>query len=281
MTPSTELESESAPEPSAAPSNGPAVKPANRPSPAETAEAFVRLAALPEGPARDALRAEIIESHLALARHVASRYRNRGEPEDDLVQVARLGLVKAVDRFDPDRGVVFGTFAIPTMMGEVRRYFRDAGWSVHVPRRLQELHLKVEKAAEDLAGRSRRPPTPEEIARYLDIPAAEVYEGIEVGAAYQTRSLDHPARSGDDGGIPLAELLPAEEEPLAALVDRQSLRPLLAELTERERKITYLRFFESMSQSQIGAEVGISQMQVSRILSAVLERLRNGLAGPS
>lgn len=231
-----------------------------------------------DDPERAVTRDQIIESYLPAARHVAARFRHRGEPEDDLVQVARVGLIHAVDRFDPSRGRAFLAFAIPTMMGEVRRYFRDSGWSVHVPRRLQELHLQVDRAAAELTQRHGRPPTPDHIAAYLSCPVEHVHEGLDVGAAYQSLSLNRTTGSSGDGP-PLGELIPMEDHALDGLVDREALRPLLAELPDRERRILYLRFFRSMSQTQIGADVGISQMQVSRVLFTTLEHLRRGLAG--
>lgn len=229
------------------------------------------------GERRHAIRSELVEGHLPLAQHIAAKYRNRGQAEEDLMQVATIGLVNAVDRFDPRRGTNFLGFAVPTIMGEIRRYFRDSGWSVHMPRRLQELHMQVEKASFELSQRLGRPPTPTQIAADLALSLDDVHEALEAGNAYQSLSLDRPA-SADPDAPPAVELLGAEDDSLEGVVNREALKPLLAELSDRDRTILYLRFFKEMSQSQIAARIGVSQMQVSRLLSSMLEQLRAGLA---
>lgn len=226
------------------------------------------------------VRAELVEGHLPLARHITAKFRNRGQSEEDLMQVATIGLVNAVDRFDPVRGTSFLGFAVPTIMGEIRRYFRDCGWSVHMPRRLQELHMQVEKSSFDLSQRLGRPPTPREIAADLDLTVDDVHEALEAGNAYQSLSLDRPA-SPDPDAPPAVELLGDEDGALDGVVNREALKPLLARLSERDRRILFLRFFREMSQSQIAAQIGVSQMQVSRLLSSLLHELRTGLAEES
>ncbi|MGI9092485.1 MAG: SigB/SigF/SigG family RNA polymerase sigma factor [Mycobacteriales bacterium] len=244
---------------------------------ADVSPLFDELASLPPGdPRRPGLRERLIEAYLPLARHISNRFRNRGEREEDLLQVARLGLVHAVDRFDPERRSNFLSFAVPTIMGEVRRYFRDSGWGVHVPRGLQERSARVSAAGTELTHRQRRPPTPSEIAAHLGISLDDVHEALDVAGAYAPISLDQ-AISPDADATSLADMIAAEDTALAGVVDRQTVRPLLRALPERSRRILYLRFFRELSQSQIGAEVGLSQMQVSRILAATLEQLRAGM----
>ncbi|MGI8870352.1 MAG: SigB/SigF/SigG family RNA polymerase sigma factor [Mycobacteriales bacterium] len=247
----------------------------------DIAAQFETLASLaPDDPTRVKVREEIINSQLGLARRIAARFRGRGIFDDDLEQVARLGLIRAVDRYNPDRGNTFIGFAIPTMLGELRRHFRDTGWSIHVPRQLQELHLEVDQAVSALTERDGRPPDLPAIAGYLNCSVERVQEGIEVGAAYQSSSLDSaPATDSPRAAAPV-DLLPSEEDAIGKLVDREALRPLLAELSPRDRRVIYLRFFEGLAQSRIAAEVGVSQMQISRILSATLRRLREGLLAP-
>jgi RNA polymerase sigma-B factor len=235
---------------------------------------FARLAAEPDQ--ADRLRNEIVTRTLPLAEHIARRFRGRGEPYDDLVQVARVGLVNAVDRFDVTRGSDFVSFAVPTIMGEVRHHFRDVGWAMRVPRRLKDLHVEISKVVETLSQRMARAPTAREIAVELDIDAAEVAEALIAGSAYQTVSMDTPLRDdGDD--VPLAETIGTYDESLETAEGYATIEPALARLPERERTIVILRFFGGLTQSQIAERLGISQMHVSRLLSRTLEELRNEL----
>ncbi|GHF14073.1 RNA polymerase sigma factor SigF [Streptomyces morookaense] len=237
---------------------------------------FVELRALPEGsPERAELRNHLVRMHLPLVEHLARRFRNRGEPLDDLTQVATIGLIKSVDRFDPERGVEFSTYATPTVVGEIKRHFRDKGWAVRVPRRLQELRLALTTATAELSQRHGRAPTVHELAQHLSISEEEVLEGLESANAYSTLSLDVP--DTDDESPAVADTLGAEDEALEGVEYRESLKPLLEDLPPREKKILLLRFFGNMTQSQIAQEVGISQMHVSRLLARTLAQLRDRL----
>jgi RNA polymerase sigma-B factor len=227
-------------------------------------------------PRRLALRDDLVTGHLPLAEHIATRFSHRGVPREDLVQVATVGLINAVDRFEPDRGSDFLSFAVPTIMGEVRRHFRDASWSMRVPRRLKELNLSISAASSELSQRLGRAPTPSEIATHLELSQEDVYEGLEAGNAYHSVSLDE-ALSADSDSDPLADTLGEEDAGLEGVENHESLRPLIQDLAERERQILTLRFFMNMTQTQIADRVGISQMHVSRLLARTLERLREGL----
>jgi RNA polymerase sigma-B factor len=229
-----------------------------------------------DDPARAAARDELVRMHLPLVEYLARRFRNRGEPLDDLVQVATIGLIKSVDRFDPERGVEFSTYATPTIVGEIKRHFRDKGWAIRVPRRLQELKLSLTKATSDLSQSLGRSPTVAEIAGHLKMSEEEVLEGLESANAYSAVSLDAPD-SGDDEAPAVADTLGAEDESLEGVEYRESLKPLLERLPPREKRILLLRFFGNMTQSQIAAELGISQMHVSRLLARTLAQLRRGL----
>jgi RNA polymerase sigma-B factor len=249
----------------------------NRRRAERTAPLFAELATLEKGdPRRERLREILVEEHLPLVRHFARRFSNRGEPFDDLLQVGTLGLIAAIDRFDPTRGVEFLSFAVPTITGEIKRHFRDQGWSVRVPRRLQELHLALNAAVGELAQKNGRAPTPSELADHLRIPRAEVLEGLAVANAYRSSSLDERL-SGEDDSPTLAATLGEEDAALEGVEYRESLQPLLATIPARERRILILRFFGNMTQSQIAADIGISQMHVSRLLSQTLAKLREGL----
>ena len=249
----------------------------NRKRAERTAPLFAELAALEkEDPKRERLRSILVEEHLPLVRHFARRFSNRGEPFDDLMQVGTLGLIGAIDRFDPTRGVEFLSFAVPTITGEIKRHFRDQGWSVRVPRRLQELHLSLNAAVSELAQKNGRAPTPSELADHLNIPRAEVLEGLAVANAYRSSSLDERL-SGEEDSPTLAATLGEEDAALEGVEYRESLQPLLATIPARERRILILRFFGNMTQSQIAADIGISQMHVSRLLSQTLAKLREGL----
>ena len=217
------------------------------------------------------LRDELVEDHVRLAEYLARRYANRGEPLDDLRQVALVGLFKAVERFQPDRGLQFSSFAMPTIVGEIKRYFRDKGWAVRVPRRVQEVYLEMDRTVATLSQELGRAPTPSEIARRAGVTEEEVLEGIEAGGFYRPVSM-HAMRSDDSSRSP-EDLLGGDDAEITAVEDRLAVEELLALLEPRERKIVYLRFFEGLTQSEIAAQVGISQMHVSRMLTRSLETL--------
>jgi RNA polymerase sigma-B factor len=241
-----------------------------------TRELFRRLAQEPEGKAQENLRNELVQLHLPLVDHLARRFRNRGEPLDDLVQVGTIGLIKSVDRFQLERGVEFSTYATPTVLGEIKRYFRDKGWAVRVPRRLQELRLSLATATAELTQELGRSPTVAELAERLKVNEEDILEGLESANAYSTLSLDAP-ELGETDGQSMADSLGADDDALEGVDYRESLKPLLARLDPRAKHILMLRFFRGMTQSQIAGEVGISQMHVSRILSRTLAQLRAGL----
>jgi len=216
------------------------------------------------------IRNELIEHYTRLAEFLARRFVNRGEPLDDLRQVALVGLLKAVERFDPHRGLQFSSFATPTITGELKRHFRDRGWAVRVPRRVQELHLQLDRTTAVLSQELGRPPTPAEIAARAGVTEEDVLEGMEAGSLYRLQSID--GQADDEAPSPSARLGEADEE-LEAVEDRVVVEELLRELPEREQRIVYLRFFEGLTQSEIAAEVGISQMHVSRLLVKSLDVL--------
>ncbi|MFI9502862.1 RNA polymerase sigma factor SigF [Nocardia sp. NPDC052566] len=235
---------------------------------------FAQLAAAKSGTARHAaIRAELINRCIPLADHIARKFSGRGEPFDDLTQVARVGLVHAVDRFDVERGSNFLSFAVPTIMGEVRRYFRDNTWAMRVPRRVKETHLRIGAAIDSLSQSLGRSPTAKEIAAELDVDPDEVTQAVIAGNAYQPTSID-AASVGRDTDASLLDTLGEEESQFDRVEEYVAIRPLLAGLPERERRILTMRFFESMTQTQIATQMGISQMHVSRILSKTLARLR-------
>jgi len=220
-------------------------------------------------------RDRIIERCLPLADHIGRRFYGRGESLDDLVQVARVGLVNAVNRYNVETGSDFVSFAVPTIMGEVRRHFRDNSWSVKVPRRLKELHLRLGSATAELSQQLGRAPTASELAAALDMDRQEVVEGLVAGSSYNTLSIDGVGGSEDAPAI--LETLGDIDLSLVQIENREALRPLLAALPDRERRVLLLRFFESLTQTQIAERVGISQMHVSRLLSRSLARLRDEL----
>lgn len=214
----------------------------------------------------------MVERHLGLAHHLARRYAERGEPLEDLVQVASIGLLKAVDRFDADRGISFTSYAVPTILGELRRHFRDRGWAIHVPRDLKEAALRVEAALKQHAGRA---PTPAELARETGLDVETVLEALEVSGAHRTLSLDAPAAGGGDDERPaIVDGLGGEDAALARARDRVTVEALAASLDDREREILRLRFVEDLTQSEIGERVGVSQMHVSRLIRTSLTRMR-------
>ena len=221
-------------------------------------------------------RDAIIERCLPLADHIARRFSNRGEPLEDLVQVARMGLIQAVNRFDAENGADFLAFAVPTMMGEVRRHFRDHGWSVKVPRRMKELGPALNRAREELSQRLGRAPTPSEIASHLGLDRDEVVQAQIASSAYSTLSSDAPGPggAGDDDGRSVASTLGDLDANLDKVIDVETVRPLVAALPERQQTVLMLRFFENMTQTQIAERLGISQMHVSRLLARSLATLR-------
>jgi RNA polymerase sigma-B factor len=230
----------------------------------------------PDHPEREALREELVRGFLPVAQHIARRFSNRGEPLDDLVQVATVGLINAIDRYSPERGSDFFSFAVPTISGEVRRHFRDLGWSMRVPRRLKDLHVSINGAVSELSQNLGRAPKPTEIAELLGVPVSDVLEGLEASEAYRSSSLDEML-SSEQGSATVGELVGEADAELDRVDFRQALRPVLSELAERERTIVLLRFFGNMTQTQIADRVGISQMHVSRLLAQTLDRLRTRL----
>jgi RNA polymerase sigma-B factor len=226
--------------------------------------------------ARDQARDSLVHLHLPLVEHCARRFRNRGEPFEDLVQVGTIGLIKSIDRFDTDRGVEFSTYATPTIIGEIKRYFRDKGWAIRVPRRLQELRMQITATSAELTQTLGRSPTPRELAETIGCTVEEIVEGIESSNAYSTLSLD-ASDDGDDAGGSMLDALGVDDEGLEHVEIRESLKPLLDELDPREKKILLLRFFKNMTQSQIAEEIGVSQMHVSRLLTRTLDQLRVSL----
>jgi len=250
----------------------------NRATDAQARALLSLMADLPAGTDRDRVRARLIEMYIPLAEYLARRFRNRGEQFDDLVQVANVGLIKSVDGFDPERGAAFTSYAIPMIVGELKRHFRDKGWDVRVPRRLQELRLEIGKVTGDLAQDLGRSPTVADLAARLGVSEEEIIEGLDCGQAYRALSLDAPAGdSGDANATGLGDLLGAEDPDMRNVENRVALRPVLAKLPDREQRIIAMRFHGNLTQSQIAAELGISQMHVSRLLAGALRTLRTEL----
>lgn len=240
---------------------------------------FDELAALPDGhPDRRRLRERLILELLPIAEHIAVRFSGRGQPREDLIQVARIGLMKAVDRFDPAQGGEFLPYAVPTVMGEVRRFFRDTGWAVHVPRGMQELRTRLTRATTELTQTLGRAPTPSELAGHLDVDVDTVRDGLLAANSYQTSSLDRSVNDGE-GSLPLSDVMGELDSRFEHIEDRHTVVPLLQRLPERERTIVTMRFFDGMTQSQIAERIGISQMHVSRLLAKILQDLRGSLSG--
>ena len=225
-------------------------------------------------------REGLVALHLPLVEHCARRFRNRGEPFEDLVQVGTIGLIKSIDRFDLERRVEFSTYATPTIIGEIKRYFRDKGWAIRVPRRLQELRMQIGSTTADLTQTLGRSPTPRELAETIGCTIEEIIEGIESGNAYSTLSLDAADDGGEEGGVSMLDLIGLDDEELEQIEIRESIKPLLEALPSREKRILLLRFFKNKTQSEIAAEIGVSQMHVSRLLSRTLEQLRGSLQEP-
>jgi RNA polymerase sigma-B factor len=222
-----------------------------------------------------AAREALVERFLPLARQLARRYQRGGEPLDDLVQVASLGLLKAIDRFDPDRETAFSSFAVPTILGELKRHFRDKGWSVRVPRDLQELAVKVDRVGEQMSREIGRAPTPTEIAENIGASTEQVLEAREAAAAYRAVSLDRPREEEEDESSGIADSVGADDPGYSLAEDAATVERLMRVLTDREREVLRLRFAEDLTQSEIGARVGVSQMHVSRLIRQSVARLRD------
>jgi RNA polymerase sigma-B factor len=258
-------------------------------SPASTPHSRARESAPARGAERELLlryhrwgdlaaREELAELFLPLARDLARRYAYTEEPFDDLLQVACLGLVKAIDRFDPDRGAKFTSYAAPTMLGELKRHFRDRGWALHVPRELQERTLAVGRETEALSKRLGRSPKPREVAQALGCSVEQVLDAYEAGASYQATSLQASAGRDDDDAAVLLDLIGAEDSAFARFEDRDAIASIWEALPERERKVVELRFMSDLTQREIGERMGYSQMHVSRLLRRALRRLEDAAA---
>lgn len=244
------------------------------------AETVGRLVAQMQAPTsspaeRDHAREQLVLLHTGLVEHLARRFSGRGEPVEDLVQVGMVGLLKAVDRFDPTREVSLAGFATPTVLGEIKRHFRDKGWSIRVPRHLQEMRLRLAAATEELTQRLQRSPTVADLAGYLEVSEEDVIQGLESSYAYNTQPLE--VTTDDDADVSPSLRLGSNDAGFDLVVDRESLKPLLRALPEREQRLLRLRFFDGLTQTGIAAELGISQMHVSRLLSRTLESLREAL----
>ena len=220
-------------------------------------------------------REQLVMSHLNLVRFLANKFKNRGEPLDDLMQVGYLGLLKAIDRFDPDRGLEFTTFATPTIMGEIKRHFRDKGWSVRVPRRLQELSAKVNQATDALTAKLQRSPRIEEIADHLGASVDEVLEAMESSSAYSSVPLEAPSGSDSDDAPSIMDRYAEEDNDLAVTDDRMIIEEALAGFSPREREVIELRFLQGLTQIEIATRLGISQVQVSRLLRRTLKKIQD------
>ncbi|WP_159765328.1 SigB/SigF/SigG family RNA polymerase sigma factor [Streptomyces sp. HM190] len=244
----------------------------------DTATAFARLAAMDEGPERDAVRDALVQAWLPMAHRIAGRFRNRGESLEDLRQVAAMGLVKAVDRYEPERGA-FESYAVPTITGEIKRHFRDRMWTLRVPRRVQDLRNKVRVARRELSQTSgATEPSIADIAAHTGLTEEEVNAGMEALESFSALSLDAEMSSGDDG-YNLADTLGSCDEAYDVVVDREAAKEGLRRLPERERAILYMRFFEDMTQNRIADRLGISQMHVSRLISRSCARVREEALG--
>ncbi|GGS63368.1 RNA polymerase sigma factor [Streptomyces daghestanicus] len=240
---------------------------------------FDQLAVLEEGtPEYQYARNTLIEMNMSLVRYAASRFRSRGpEEREDIVQVGMIGLIKAIDRFELTREVEFTSFAVPYIVGEIKRFFRDTSWAVHVPRRLQEARVELAKATDELRSRLGRTPTVKELAELMSLTEDEVVEARLAANGYNSSSLDAALGGSEDGETVLADFIGTEDTALELVEDFHALAPLIAELGERDRQIIHMRFVEEMTQAQIGERLGVSQMHVSRLLSRTLARLREGM----
>ncbi|WP_345619976.1 RNA polymerase sigma factor SigF [Streptomyces ziwulingensis] len=240
---------------------------------------FDQLAVLEEGtPEHQYARNTLIEMNMSLVRYAASRFRSRGpEEREDIVQVGMIGLIKAIDRFELTREVEFTSFAVPYIVGEIKRFFRDTSWAVHVPRRLQEARVELAKATDELRSRLGRTPTVRELAELMSLTEDEVVEARLASNGYNSSSLDAALGGGEDGETVLADFIGTEDAALELVEDFHALAPLIAQLGERDRQIIHMRFVEELTQAQIGERLGVSQMHVSRLLSRTLAKLREGM----
>ncbi|MFF8533008.1 RNA polymerase sigma factor SigF [Streptomyces sp. NPDC015532] len=240
---------------------------------------FDQLTVLDEGtPEYQYARNTLIEMNLTLVRFAAARFRSRSQDEmEDIVQVGTIGLIKAIDRFELTRGVEFTSFAVPYIVGEIKRFFRDTSWAVHVPRRLQEARVQLAKATEELRSRLGRTPTVKELSALMCLSEEEVNEARLASNGYNSSSLDAAISSGDDGEAALADFIGADDNALELVEDFNALAPMIAELDDRERRIIHMRFVEELTQAQIGEHLGVSQMHVSRLLNRTLAKLREGM----
>ena len=238
-----------------------------------------QLAGLEEGtPEYQYARNTLIEMNVTLVRYAASRFRSRGQDEmEDIVQVGTIGLIKAIDRFELSREVEFTSFAVPYITGEIKRFFRDTSWAVHVPRRLQEARVQLAKANEELRSRLGRMPTTKELSELMCLSEEEVVEARLASNGYNSASLDAAIGSGDDGEAALADFIGLDDKALELVEDFNALAPLIAELGDRERRIIHMRFVDELTQAQIGEHLGVSQMHVSRLLNRTLAKLRAGM----
>jgi RNA polymerase sigma-B factor len=230
-----------------------------------------------QGPEREQLKSEIVESHVGLVRFLVRRYTGKGESYDDLVQVGMLGLLGAIDRYEPARGVRFATFARPSVLGELKRHFRDKTWAARVPRRLQELSLSISTAEAELFQELGRSPTPAEVAALVGVEEDDVLEANEAARSYSAVSIDQPLDAGDGETGSLADLIGDPDPEMDKLENLTALEPALAELSPYDRRLLHMRFFRGMVQSDIAAELGVSQMQISRQLARILARLRSSI----
>jgi RNA polymerase sigma-B factor len=240
---------------------------------------FQQLAVLEEGtPEHQYARNTLIEMNMSLVRFAAGRFRSRGPEEmEDIVQVGMIGLIKAIDRFELSREVEFTSFAIPYIVGEIKRFFRDTTWAVHVPRRLQEARVQMARATEELRSRLGRTPTVKELSELMSLPEDEVREARLAANGYNSASLDATINGSEDGEAALQDFIGTQDTDLELVEDFHALAPLIAELAERDRQIIHMRFVEELTQAQIGERLGVSQMHVSRLLSRTLARLREGM----
>ncbi|MFD3505430.1 RNA polymerase sigma factor SigF [Streptomyces sp. NPDC058676] len=240
---------------------------------------FQQLSVLEEGtPEYQYARNTLIEMNMSLVRFAAGRFRSRGPEEmEDIVQVGMIGLIKAIDRFELSREVEFTSFAIPYIVGEIKRFFRDTTWAVHVPRRLQEARVQLARATEELRSRLGRTPTVKELSELMSLPQDEVREARLAANGYNSASLDATINNSEDGEAALQDFIGTQDTDLELVEDFHALAPLIAELDERDRQIIHMRFVEELTQAQIGERLGVSQMHVSRLLSRTLARLREGM----
>ncbi|MFI2645499.1 RNA polymerase sigma factor SigF [Streptomyces sp. NPDC018610] len=240
---------------------------------------FDRLAVLEEGTAEyQYARNTLIEMNMSLVRFAAGRFRSRGPEEmEDIVQVGMIGLIKAIDRFELSREVEFTSFAVPYIVGEIKRFFRDTSWAVHVPRRLQEARVHLARATEELSSRLGRTPTVGELSQLMSLPEDEVVEARLASNGYRSASLDAALSGGEEGEAALADFIGDDDAALGLVEDFHALAPMVAELDARDRQIIHWRFVEELTQKEIGERLGISQMHVSRLISRMLARLREGM----